>query len=62
MNNDRETTRIRREGYIYLFDYDLNQIDCKKYKHPSSRSQIIDNWKKLYRLQDKKYCIVISPL
>lgn len=62
MNNDRENTRFRIEGYIYLLDYDTNQVDCKKYNHPSARNKIIDNWKKLYRLEDKKYFIVISPM
>lgn len=61
MKNDRETTRIRREGYIYLLDYDLNHIDCRKYNTPNGRTKIIDNWKKLYRLEDKKYYILISP-
>ena len=61
MNYNSEN-RIRREGYIYLLDFDLNQIDCKKYRTPNIRKKIIENWIKLYRLDDKKYHLVISPL
>jgi len=56
-----ENKRFRREGYIYLLDMNSEQVDFRKYKSPRNRTDIVENWKKLYRLEEKKYFIVICP-
>lgn len=52
---------IRIEGYIKLYDQYFNIVTSRTYKSKTDRKRIIEHWKKLYRLEEKKYYLVIEP-
>jgi hypothetical protein len=54
-------TRQSNEGFISLYDYDNVFVARKQYRSIKNRNEIIEYWQKLYRLEDKKYILVISP-
>jgi hypothetical protein len=54
-------TRQSNEGFISLYDYDNVFVARKQYRSIKSRNEIIEYWQKLYRLEDKKYILVIAP-
>jgi hypothetical protein len=63
MNDEIEKIRINKsKGYIYLLDFDMNQVAAKKFMSIKMRKDIIDFWKRTYRLEEKSYCLIISPL
>jgi hypothetical protein len=63
MNDDIEKMRINKsKGYVYLLDFDMTQVAAKKFNSTKMRKDIIEFWKKTYRLEDKSYYLVISPL
>lgn len=49
------------EGFISLYDYNNVFVARKQYRSIKSRNEIIEYWRKLYRLEDKMYILVISP-
>jgi hypothetical protein len=53
--------RIAIEGNIALCDYKFEIVVNKTYKSKKKRQEIIDYWKKQYRLEDKKYYLLIIP-
>jgi len=63
MSDDIEKMRINKSrGYVYLLDFDMNQVAAKKFNSIKMRKDIIEFWKKTYRLEEKSYYLVISPL
>ena len=48
-------------GTIYLHDFNMNQVCYRLYASKKKRQEILDYWKKLYKLENKDYYIVISP-
>jgi hypothetical protein len=53
--------KLSVSGQIYLYDMYSEFVTSKKYRSISDRLVIIDKWKKIYRLEDKKYILVINP-
>jgi hypothetical protein len=49
------------EGNITLYDYNFEVVVNKIYKSKKARQEIINYWEKYYRLQDKKYYLIITP-
>ena len=63
MNDDIEKMRINKSrGYVYLLDFDMNHVAAKKFNSIKMRKDIIEFWKRTYRLEEKSYYLVISPL
>jgi len=63
MNDDIEKIRINKsKGYVYLLDFDMTQVAAKKFNSIKMRKDIIDFWKRTYRLEEKSYFLVISPM
>jgi hypothetical protein len=48
-------------GYITLYDVDKQFITSRKYKSILERGRILENWKNLYRLENKIYYLNIIP-
>jgi hypothetical protein len=53
--------KIAIQGDITLCDYNFEVVVNKIYKSKKARQEIIDYWEKYYRLQDKKYYLIITP-
>ena len=63
MNDDIEKMRINKsKGYVYLLDFDMTQVAAKKFMSIKMRKDIIEFWRKTYRLEEKSYYLIISPL
>ncbi len=63
MSDEIEKIRINKSrGYVYLLDSNNNQIAAKKFNSIKMRKDIIEYWKRTYRLEEKSYCLIISPL
>ena len=62
MNDDIEKMRINKsKGIITLLDFDMNQVAYRKFQSIKERKQIMDFWYRTYRLEEKRYYIVVSP-
>jgi hypothetical protein len=48
-------------GTISLYDADFDFIRSKRYASIKDRNDIIEYWKKLYKLHGKRYSLVINP-
>lgn len=53
--------KLAVSGQIYLYDMHSEFVTSKRYRSISDRLSIIDKWKRIYRLEDKKYILVINP-
>lgn len=53
--------KLAVSGHIYLYDMHSEFVTSKKYRSISDRTAIIEKWKRIYRLDDKKYILVINP-
>jgi len=63
MSDDIEKMRINKcKGYVYLLDFDMTQVAAKKFNSKKMRKDIIEFWNKTYRLDEKSYYLIISPL
>ena len=63
MNDEIEKIKINRsKGYVYLLDYNMNQVAAKKFMSIKMRKDIIEFWRRTYRLDEKNYCLIISPM
>jgi hypothetical protein len=63
MNDDIEKMRINKSrGYVYLLDFDMSQVAAKKFNSIKMRKDIIEFWRKTYRLDEKSYYLIISPM
>lgn len=64
MNDDEiEKLRINKsKGWVYLLDFNMNQIAAKKFMSINMRKDIIEFWKRTYRLEEKSYYLIISPM
>ena len=52
----------KSKGYVALLDFDKNQIASRKFNSIKMRREIIEFWKRTYRLEEKSYYILISPM
>ena len=52
----------KSKGYVALLDFDKNQIASRKFNSIKMRREIIEFWKITYRLEEKSYYILISPM
>jgi len=55
--NKRQST----SGRILLYDVDQTFVTSKIYKGLTQRQKILDEWIKLYRLENKRYYYNIIP-
>ena len=63
MNDEIEKLRINKsKGWVYLLDFNMNQIAAKKFMSINMRKDIIEFWKRTYRLEEKSYYLIISPI
>ena len=62
MNDEIEKMRINKSrGYVYLLDFNMTQVAAKKFNSIKMRREIIEFWRKTYRLEEKSYYLIISP-
>jgi len=52
----------KSKGYVALLDFDKNQIASRKFNSIKMRREIIEFWRRTYRLEEKSYYILISPM
>lgn len=62
MNDEIEKMRINKSrGYVYLLDFDMTQVAAKKFGSVKMRKDIMEFWRKTYKLDERSYYIIISP-
>lgn len=61
LKNKLMDKKIAIQGNIALCDYNFEIVMNKIYKSKKNRQEIIDYWKRQYRLEDKKYFLLIIP-
>lgn len=59
MNKEIKVTKSG--GGVVLLDANMVQIASRVYSSLKHRKDIIDFWKRSYKLDDKVYCLIISP-
>ena len=47
----------KSKGYVALLDFDKNQIASRKFNSIKMRREIIEFWKRTYRLEENSYYI-----
>ena len=62
MNYNSENRIVKCEGYVYLLDFEQNQVAARKFRSIKMRKEIIEFWKRTYRLEEKSYYIIIAPV
>ena len=62
MNYNSENRVVRCKGYVYLLDSEKTQVASRKFNSIKMRREIIEFWKRTYRLEEKSYYIIISPM
>lgn len=50
-----------KTGIISLHDANMNQVTYRVYDRKKHRQDIIKYWERIYKLNNKKYFILISP-
>ena len=62
MNDEIEKMRINKSrGYVYLLDFEMTQVAAKKFSSIKMRKDILEFWRKTYRLDERSYYLIISP-
>ena len=59
-NNENRISKCK--GYVSLLDFNMNQVASRKFNSIKMRKEIIEFWKRTYKLEEKSYCIIISPM
>lgn len=58
---NNENRIVKCKGYVYLLDSEKTQVASRKFNSIKMRREIIEFWKRTYRLEEKSYYIIISP-
>lgn len=53
--------KTKSSGWVCLYSCKNEFVVSKKFRFKSERIKIIEVWKRMYALQNKKYYLIIKP-
>ena len=54
-------SKTTKSGWVCLYSCKNEFVVSKKFRFKSERIKIIEVWKRMYALQNKKYYLIIKP-